>query len=791
MKIISEFDCRYHDHVSTAIYLKFALHPVPAIAAIRARFSDGGGDGAISALVWTTTPWTIPSNRALAINPDLDYCLAELTFPGFSRPEVCVVAAGTLDDVVATTGCVVGTVEPVTSDAVLSSTYEPAWRLSDGTTPPRQPIISADYVTDDSGTGVVHTAPQHGLEDFQSCERHGVPMNGVLVNADGRFVDGVGHGCDGLPVLDDGNAAAIAWLESDGAIVHTAPYEHRYPYDWRTRKPVILRATAQWFADLSGVTDVATAKLEDVHMVPTSGRNRLAAMLQSRTDWCISRQRSWGVPIPVFYDAATGEHLLTDESFAHVLGLVREHGSDCWFALETDALLPPSVRGGDREWVRGHDTMDVWFDSGSSWRSVIETREGAGIVADLYLEGSDQHRGWFQSSLLTSVAGRSIGAGWERSAVAPYKTVVTHGFVVDESGKKMSKSLGNGVDPAEVINGGKDKKAAPAYGADVLRLWVANSNFTNDVGIGPGALAATFEQLRKVRNSGRFLLGNLADFDPAEDTVPHAELGDIDRFVLHRIVAMTSELEEGYEAYNNIAACQGLSTFVTSYLMGFVFEIYKDRLYLDAARSQRRRAAQTVLYAALQAIKKGVAPIACHLAEELHAFEAGVDPANAGAAEISGSVMQTGWIDPPSAWHDPALSERWEVIRSVRQAVFKVIEEARQTGTVGGIADAKVSINAAGRVHTLLNDLHTRRPGKGCTSELEDVLMCSEIVLHCTDDMRSADLGLELREIAAGEHTVAIGVEPAVHHKCPRCWRFIAPANDVLCARCEHVVAAL
>ena len=333
-------------------------------------------------------------------------------------------------------------------------------------------------------------------------------------------------------MLTDGNAKVIEALAAEGALVKEEKYGHKYPYDWRTKKPTIFRATSQWFASVEGFRSEALEAIRGVEWVPASGEKRITSMTESRSDWCISRQRKWGVPIPVFYHVATGEPLMTEESVAHIRDLVREQGSDCWWKLPVEELLPAGLRHLSGDYRKGEDTMDVWFDSGSSWAGVARAREGLRFPADLYLEGSDQHRGWFQSSLLTNVAAEGR---------APYKAVLTHGFVLDEKGQKMSKSLGNVVDPRVVIEGGKDQKRDPPYGADILRLWVSSVDYSSDVMIGGTVLKQVADVYRKIRFTARFLLGNLGDFDPAKDLVPVAQLPGMDRYALHRYALFMDE----------------------------------------------------------------------------------------------------------------------------------------------------------------------------------------------------------------------------------------------------------
>jgi isoleucyl-tRNA synthetase len=375
-------------------------------------------------------------------------------------------------------------------------------------------------------------------------------------------------------------------------------YQHKYPYDWRTKKPTIFRATEQWFASVEGFREAALAAIKSVTWIPAQGENRITPMVSDRSDWCISRQRSWGVPIPVFYDLETNEPLLTEETVNHVQQIFAEKGSDAWWELSIEELLPPSYRNNGREYRKGEDTMDVWFDSGSSWAAVAQTRPELKYPVDMYLEGSDQHRGWFQSSLLTSAAVNGI---------APYKTVLTHGFVLDEKGFKMSKSLGNVVDPNQIINGGKNQKQEPAYGADILRLWVASVDYSNDVNIGPTIIGQLADARNKIRNTARFLLGNLHDFNPQTDAVAYEDLPELDRYMLHRITEVFTEVTEAYESFQFFKFFQTVQNFCVVDLSNFYLDIAKDRLYISDANAPRRRSCQTILQIALENLAKAIA----------------------------------------------------------------------------------------------------------------------------------------------------------------------------------------
>ena len=475
----------------------------------------------------------MPANAAVAVNDQLDYALVEVVAAKEGSEEdgsdassedgseassgpssaslvgkTLVVAEGLVSEVAAKLGVEMKTLCVVKGAALEGMTY--THPMYDRASPV---VVGGDYITTESGTGLVHTAPGHGQEDYLTGVKHGLPLLSP-VDDRGDFTADAGAALEGKNVLGEGNDACIAALAESGALLLREAYGHKYPYDWRTKKPTIFRATSQWFASVEGFRDDALRELDGIEFIPASGAKRMRPMVSGRNDWCISRQRSWGVPIPCFYDKETQEPLMDAATIAHVTEIVREKGTDAWWELDIADLLPEEYKDRADALTKGTDTMDVWFDSGSSWAGVVKSR-GLKFPADMYLEGSDQHRGWFQSSLLTGVAAEGV---------APYKTILTHGFVLDEKGYKMSKSLGNVVDPRLVIEGGKNQKQEPAFGADTLRLWVASTDYTSDVLIGGNILKQTSDAYRKLRGTIRFLMGNVNDFDPAEDAVPYDEL---------------------------------------------------------------------------------------------------------------------------------------------------------------------------------------------------------------------------------------------------------------------------
>jgi len=570
-----------------------------------------------------------------------------------------------------------------------------------------------------------------------------------------------------MSVLGEGNTAVIEKLQASGALLAEEAYEHKYPYDWRTKKPTIFRATSQWFASVDAFREDALAAIEAVRWLPAIGQNRITSMTQSRSDWCISRQRTWGVPIPVFYDRDTDEVLLNAATLDHVQKLFAEHGSDVWWTRSEEELLPEPYASEAGRWVKGLDTMDVWFDSGSSWSAVADAREQLQYPVDLYLEGSDQHRGWFQSSLLTSVAA---------NGVAPYKTVLTHGFVLDERGYKMSKSLGNVVNPLTVIEGGNNKKKEPGYGADVLRLWVASVNYAADVCIGPSIIKQTFDGYRKIRNTARFLLGNLHDYSP-DLAVPYEELPQVDRYMLGRLTEVTAEAREAYDDFQFSRAISVVQTFLTNDLSNFYLDFGKDRLYIGAPAELRRRSCQTVLAACVTSLSAALAPVLPHLAEDIWQnlpYETGHT-----------SVFQGLW---PTVDYPPVEGPEWGAVLALRDEVNKCLEQARVDKVIGASLEAKVLLHLADAdLSAKLGEWADYHEGSNQVDELRFFLLASQVEL-----VGSAEEVTTRSTYSAmsSEPQATIGVLKADGDKCERCWHYSTdidcdPQYPGVCQRCS------
>jgi len=752
---LAEAELEYPDgHTSRSVYAAF---PVVSLAERASAFAPFLPDLAVA--IWTTTPWTIPANLAVAVNGDLKYSVVESA--DGKLPVKSLIVATELVERLSKLFETELTVKATLSgkDLEFSSYQHPLFnRMS-------PIVVGGDYITTESGTGLVHTAPGHGMDDFIVGQRYGLPVLSPVDDV-GNFTSEAGQ-FQGLNVLKDANAAIIQALSNAHALLKEETYAHRYPYDWRTKKPVIYRATEQWFASVDGFREAAMQAIGAVKWIPEQGENRITAMVSERSDWCISRQRSWGVPIPVFYDEETNEPLLNAETIDHVQKIFAEKGSDAWWELPIEELLPEAYRNSGRTYRRGTDTMDVWFDSGSSWAAVAKAR-GLGYPVDLYLEGSDQHRGWFQSSLLTSVA---------VNGTAPYKTVLTHGFALDEQGRKMSKSLGNVIDPAVVIEGGKNQKEEPAYGADVLRLWVSSVDYSSDVVLGKNILKQMADVYRKIRNTARFLLGNLHDFDPAKNAVPFDRLPELDRYLLHRMTEVFAEVTDAYDTYQFYRFFQTVQNFCVVDLSNFYLDIAKDRLYISAADSPRRRSCQTMLAIALENLARSIAPVLSHLAEDI--WQA------LPYSTAYQSVFEAGWVQIDNAWKQPQLVGKWEQLRRIRDEVNRVLEKARSDKAIGSSLEAKVLLYVGDL--ELRQTLQTMNPsnslqGNG-VDELRYLLITSQVEL-LDAPAPLADLKYQSQSDGLG-----IGVTDADGHKCDRCWNYSlqvgeSPEHPLLCERC-------
>jgi isoleucyl-tRNA synthetase len=719
--------------------------------------------------IWTTTPWTIPGNLAVALNPALNYAVVETqTDAENSLPfQYLIVAAELVEKLSLTFGNQLTVKATIKGQDLEQTIYKHP--LFDRESPI---VIGGDYVTTESGTGLVHTAPGHGHDDFIVGQRYGLPVL-CPVDENGNFTEEAGQFA-GLNVLKNANEAVVKALKDADSLIKEEPYQHKYPYDWRTKKPTIFRATEQWFASVEGFREAALEAIKNVRWIPAQGENRITPMVADRSDWCISRQRTWGVPIPVFYHKEIGEFLMNEETINHVQKIIAEKGSDAWWELSEAELLPEKYRKDADKYRKGTDTMDVWFDSGSSWAAVAKQR-GLGYPVEMYLEGSDQHRGWFNSSLLISVANYGH---------APYKTVLTHGFILDEKGYKMSKSLGNVVDPAVVIEGGKNKQQDPPYGADILRLWVSSVDYSTDVPLGKNILKQMADIYRKIRNTARFLLGNLHDFNPETDAVSYEKLPDLDQYMLHRITEVFEEVTDAFETFQFFRFFQTIQNFCVVDMSNFYLDIAKDRLYISAENAQRRRSCQTVLAVALENLAKAIAPVLCHMAEDIWQ--------NLPYSTPYTSVFEAGWVTLEEEWKQPQLAQFWQKLREIRGEVNQVMEQARKDKMIGSSLEAKVLLYVADeQLRQQLEEMNpatTALKQNNGVDQLRYLLICSQVELLATPEKLK-----ELEYKQEADH-LGIGVVKADGEKCDRCWNYSihvgeSEADPTICERCVSALA--
>ena len=754
---LAEAELEYPEgHTSPSIYVAFPIIDL--------------GEGAkgvldeflpdLSVAIWTTTPWTIPGNLGVAVNPDLTYAVVEN-----GEGKYLIVAADLVENLAATLETDLTVKVTISGEALEHTKYRHPLFTRES-----KVLIGGDYITTASGTGLVHTAPGHGSDDYIVGQRYGLPVLSPVDDA-GNFTAEAGP-FEGLNVLKDANKAIITALTEAGYLLKEEPYLHKYPYDWRTKKPTIFRATEQWFASVSGFQDAALEEIKKVNWIPAKGEKRITTMVADRSDWCISRQRNWGVPIPVFYDEESNEALLNQETISHIQEIIREKGSDAWWQLSVEELLPEKYRDNGRSYRKGTDTMDVWFDSGSSWASVTKQRDNLNYPVDIYLEGSDQHRGWFQSSLLTSVAVNDC---------APYKTVLTHGFTLDEKGVKMAKSEGNGIDPLVIINGGNNQKKEPAYGADVVRLWVSSADYSSDITFGPNIVKQLADVYRKIRNTARFLLGNLHDFDPIKDKVAYGDLPELDRYMLHRITEVFNDVTDAFETFQFFRFFQTVQNFCVVDLSNFYLDIAKDRLYISYPDSPRRRSCQTVLAIALENLAKAIAPVMCHMAEDIwQSFP---------YETATKSVFASGWVKLEEEWQQPKLAEHWATFRNIRNEVNKVMEQARVEKAIGSSLEAKVLLYVEdGDLRERLTAFNPQDSLEGNPVDaLRYLLLASQVEL-LDSPQKAAEA-----EYSSKVEGMTIGVVKAEGEKCDRCWNYSTQVGTIkehptICERCDSAL---
>ena len=757
---LAEAELEYpDDHYSQSIYVAFKVNKIPD--KILLSLSDNKqylrGDPSYTNLfiaVWTTTPWTIPANEAVAVNPSIKYVFAS------ADDDIYLLAKDLVSEISKKFEKDFKILLEVNGSSLEDTEYQHPTKSKNC-----KLVLGGDYITTESGTGIVHTAPGHGMDDFNVGQKYELPIT-CIVDEKG-YLNEYANQFQGLNVLKDANDSVIQYLNNNNSLLLKEKYKHRYPYDWRTKKPTIFRATEQWFASVDGFRTSALKAIDDVEWMPITGKKRIYSMVVGRGDWCISRQRSWGVPIPVFYKKNESEILLNSETINHIQKLFKDHGADIWWDWEVKNLLPEKYKNECELWEKGRDTMDVWFDSGSSWAAVCEQRSELQYPADLYLEGSDQHRGWFQSSLLTSVAVNNK---------PPYKKVLTHGFALDENGRKMSKSLGNVVDPNKIINGGNNKKTEPAYGADVLRLWVSSVDYSVDVPIGSNILKQLSDVYRKVRNTARYLLGNIHDYEPTIDDFEIDQLPLLDQWMLHRLVDVSEQISNAYENYEFSKFFQILQSFCVVDLSNFYLDIAKDRLYVSAKSQFRRRSCQFVMSKIVENLAVLISPVLCHMAEDIWQ--------NIPYSTNEKSVFQRGWPVYPNSWVNDKLDSHISNLRNLRVEINKAIEICRTKQIIGAALETEVNYLPENKgIEDSLIWLESF--GNKEVDIYSDWLIISKFQL--VSNLVESCLITEKNELGK------IQILKAQGQKCDRCWHYqmetvVGNQNTILCKRCSNIL---
>ncbi|TXC92034.1 isoleucine--tRNA ligase [Metabacillus litoralis] len=724
---LAEAEIEYADKRSPSIYVAFPIQD---------------GKGVLSndekIIIWTTTPWTIPANLGISVHPELEYSVVAADGDKF------LVASDLVKAVAETIGWESYEIDRTIKGAELDNVVakHPIYDRE-------SLVMLGEHVTSDGGTGCVHTAPGHGEDDFIVGQQYGLD---VLCPVDAKgYMTKEAVGFEGI-FYDEANKPITEKLQEVGALLKLQFITHSYPHDWRTKKPTIFRATAQWFASIKDFREDLLKAVNETKWVPAWGETRLYNMVRDRGDWCISRQRAWGVPIPVFY-AENNEPIITDETIEHVSNLFREHGSNVWFEREANDLLPEGFThegSPNGKFTKEQDIMDVWFDSGSSHQAVLLERDDLQRPADLYLEGSDQYRGWFNSSLSTAVA---------VTGVAPYKGVLSHGFALDGEGRKMSKSIGNTVIPAKVMK---------QLGGDILRLWVASVDYQADVRVSDAILKQVAEVYRKIRNTFRFLLGNLADFNPATDSVNLENLRDVDRYMLVKLNNLTKRVKDSYENYEFAAIYHAVHNFCTIELSSFYLDFAKDVLYIESKENNERRAIQTVLYETLMSLVKLVTPILPHTADEV--WEQ-IDSVTEASVQL---------VDMPEVKDYPQSSElekKWDAFMLLRDDVLKALEVARNEKIIGKSLTASIALYPNKETKALLESVE---------EDLKQLFIVSGFNL-------AGDYN-EAPDNAQAFDAVKITITSADGETCDRCW-IVTPevgkveSHPTLCKRCASIVS--
>ncbi|HOI07303.1 MAG TPA: isoleucine--tRNA ligase [Deltaproteobacteria bacterium] len=731
---LAEAEVEYNDQATPAIFVRFKM--ISDISEKVPELKDVRDD--VYMVIWTTTPWTIPANLAIALHPDLEYSAVKT-----EEYSVLVLATDLVEDVMKQVG-----VSGFTTLAVFKGSLLEGLKAKHPLYDRESILILAPFVTLEAGSGLVHIAPGHGEEDYEIGKAYGLEVYAPVDN-EGKFTKEVEEFAGQF--VFDANEGVNKALQRVGALLNVSTYEHSYPYCWRCKNPIIFRSTSQWFISMekTGLRQKALDEINRVKWIPSWGRDRIYNMVENRPDWCISRQRVWGVPIPVFVCRECGEILMSQEIADRVADIFEKEGSDAWFAHTASELLPPGTTCsacGKGEFTKEEDIVDVWFDSGVSYAAVCEKDPRLDMPVEMYLEGSDQHRGWFHSTLLASVGTRGR---------APYKSVLTHGFVVDGEGRKMSKSLGNTISPQEIIT---------KYGAEILRLWTSAQDYRNDIRISDEIVSRLVETYRRIRNTSRFMLGNLHDFDPDRDMVPYEDMLELDRYALHVTMKLIEKVRKAYTDFEPYVIYQQVHNFCVVDMSAFYLDILKDRLYVYKKASLERRSAQSAIFRIIMDLTRLLAPILAFTAEEIWDH----------MPKFTGKEESVHLTTMPVA--DPALVNReleakWERIIALRQEVSKEMETARRDKVIGHPLDARITLSAEGPTLDFL---------KGVEPMLEDIFICSGVVVEQGDGNYGASEAFPMMRIA---------VSKAPGGKCPRCWHYRedigkTPEFAEVCGRC-------
>ena len=726
---LAEAEIEYKDVTSHSIYVKFEGEK---------DLTDKLGVDEASILIWTTTPWTLPANLGVFLHPEFDYGLYK------TEKGNLVVAKDLAEDVFKTLDLSYELLKEFKGTELEYTHYQHPFLDRKGL------VMNADYVTIDAGTGAVHTAPGHGADDYNYSLKYNI---GILSPVDdkGHMTKEAGK-YEGMFYAKASKAIVEDLTESGHMLYHTT-FVHSYPHDWRSKKPVIFRATEQWFIsiDESDIRENALKALENVEFVPSWGKNRIGSMLETRPDWTISRQRVWGVPIPLFYNRATDEVIYEPEIMDRIIELVKKEGTDIWWKYEAKEIIGDELLEKynlkDVDIRKERSIMDVWFDSGVSHRSVLVPRN-LPRPADLYLEGSDQHRGWFQSSLLTSIASTKD---------APYKRILTHGFTMDGQGRKMSKSLGNTILPKDITE---------KYGADILRLWVSSVDYREDVRISENILQQMSDAYRRIRNTARFLMGNLNNFDYANDKVDYKDMFEIDKWAMHKLEELKEKTTEYYDKYEFYSLFQEITYFCSMEMSSFYLDIVKDRLYCEGTTSIERRSAQTVLTEVIKVLVRIISPVLSFTADEI--WERIPE-----ALKEEESVHLSKWIEANPEYLNEELAKKWDKIARLRREVNKKLEAERQTGLIGHSLDARVLLNIANDEYSFIKDY--------TENEVSDLFIVSQ-VKFVNDSLAESEI-----------EGISISVEKASGEKCERCWKYDEEVghdhnHSDVCPRCASVL---